>query len=294
MPEIWGGGKMKPVYQDPEKNRFMTLFLRFVLVLIVAIALPIFAEEKLPNPESGKDVFGTIHIAWPKLKCSYCYQLALLLYSEAFGRLGYAVELNTFPHERSLLETNAGRMDMEAGRIRFNDTLSAKYPNLVRVDEPIRTIHLGAYTLDVSLHLSDWKDFTGQTLVIGYSRGFKLVEKRLAQYQVPAQYLREVTDVRQGARMLKRRRIDVLLALELPMADLMDGAESGQTGIQLAGMLEQIPVYPYVHQKHRALAPRLAQVLRAMKADGTYDRLVQQAKSNSKDTPPNAQGTQQK
>lgn len=281
---------MTSSYQVSIKKGWVIPIIGFVLMLIAFLAVPIFAREKVPEPRpdkkaSQKQVAHTIHIALPKLNCTYCDWFAQLIYAEAFGRLGYAVELHSFPYERSLLETNAGRMDLEAGRIRFNNTLSARYPNLIRVDEPIRTIHLGAYTLDNTLQLVDWKDLTGRTLTIGYNRGIKLAEQRLAQHQVPAQHLHKFIDVRQGVRMLERRRIDVLLAFERPIAEVLDESEFSQVRIQLAGVMEEIPVFPYFHSNHHSLAPRLAETLKAMKTDGTIKRLDVLARQKTNETP---------
>ncbi len=33
-------------------------------------------------------------------------------------------------------------------------------------------------------------------------------------------------------------------------------------------------MYLYLHKKHQALVPRLAQALKDMKADGTYNRIM--------------------
>ena len=38
--------------------------------------------------------------------------------------------------------------------------------------------------------------------------------------------------------------------------------------------LKDVDMYLYLHKKHQALAPRLAQALKDMKADGTYNRIM--------------------
>jgi hypothetical protein len=47
-----------------------------------------------------------------------------------------------------------------------------------------------------------------------------------------------------------------------------------------AGPVDSISMFPYLHKKHRALVPKLAETLRRMKADGTYSLLINKVKDN--------------
>jgi polar amino acid transport system substrate-binding protein len=42
----------------------------------------------------------------------------------------------------------------------------------------------------------------------------------------------------------------------------------------LAPALKDVDMYLYLHRKHEALVPKLAQALREMKADGSYNRIL--------------------
>jgi hypothetical protein len=256
----------------------------FTLIALIMTLVP-FAFAQSPPPGSapeggpaGKQHTRIIRLAIPELSGTYLYRFAELQYTEACMRLGYGFELYSFPAERALVEANSGRMDGEAGRIRFDPALAAKYPNLVRVTEPIVNVAWTAYTADPAIRLNDWKDLTGRNLVVGYPRGIKVFEKRLPGH-VDAKDLYEITDIRQGLRMLRRGRIDVMCGLQSSVDSILAEAEFMDSGITLAGTLEKLPVFPYLHKKHRALAPRLAAALKAMKKDGTYDRFLKEAKS---------------
>lgn len=224
---------------------------------------------------------GIIRLAIPELEGTYLYRFSVLKFNEAFARLGYGFELHAFPSERALAESNAGRMDGEAGRIQFDATLAAKYPNLVEVNEPTFLVTVGAFTADASIRLNGWTDLVGRHLVIGYPRGLKVTETRLVGH-VDAKYLQGVNNVRQGLMMLRHGRIDVLVGLQSSVESVLDEAAFLDSGIALAGIIEVVPVFPYLHKKHHALAPRLASVLRAMKKDGTLDQLVEEAKQSIK------------
>jgi len=257
-----------------------------LITLIMSAAALYFVQSVLSGspPEKGsasKQQTRTIRLAFPELAETYLYRLAKLIYTEAFARLGYGIELHLFPSERSLLESNSGRMDGEAGRILFDSALAANYPNLIRVSESAASIAIGAYTADTAIRFNSEKDLVGRNLIIGYRRGIKLSEKVLFG-QVDADHLFEVTDIRQGFRMLKRGRINVMIGIQTSVEGVLAEAEFMDSGIALASILKVFPVYPYLHEKHHSLVPQLASILRSIKKDGTYDRLVREAKSTTK------------
>ena len=68
------------------------------------------------------------------------------------------------------------------------------------------------------------------------------------------------------------------------MESVLDEAAFVDSGIALDGIIEVVPVFPDLHEKHHALAPRLTSVLRAMKKDGTLDRLIEEANLSIKTT----------
>ncbi|WP_372679100.1 substrate-binding periplasmic protein [Desulfosarcina sp.] len=233
---------------------------------------------KLPAPGQRN---GVIRLAIPELEGTYLYRFSVLKFNEAFARLGYGFELHAFPSERALVESNAGRMDGEAGRIQFDATLAAKYSNLVEVSEPTFFVSIGAYAADASIRLNGWTDLADKPFVIGYPRGIKVIERRLVGH-VNARHLQGVNNIRQGLKMLQYRRIDVLIGLQTSVESVLDESAFADSKIVPAGIMEVVPVFPYLHKKHYALAPRLAVVLRAMKKDGTLDRLAEEAKLSIK------------
>ena len=58
---------------------------------------------------------------------------------------------------------------------------------------------------------------------------------------------------------------------------LLNSAEFKDRGVRAAGIMEEVFNYPYVHKQHADLAPKLAEVLRQMKAEGLFEQYMQQA-----------------
>ncbi len=278
---------MKPhvaIHEPSSVHKKLSLIL---IILIVSATALSFAQSSLSELSSkrerelvGKHYLKTVRFSINQPENTYYYRFANLEYTEAFARLGYGFELYALPSERGLLESNSGRMDGDAGRIRFNSALAAAYPNLVRVTEEIASVLIGAYTADDAIHLNSWKDFTSRNLVIGYSRGLKIAEKRFLGH-VDAKYLSDVADIRQGLRMIRRGRIDVMVAAQASVESVLSEAEFKDSSIVLAGIVEVVSAFPYLHKKHRELVPQLAIILKAMKKEGTYDRLAGKAKSTA-------------
>lgn len=257
---------------------------RILIIVALTMTLATYAFTQTPPPDSAavnnagaKQYTRTIRLTVPIHMSSYHSRFLGLIYNEAFARLGYGVELHALYPERRLVESNSGRMDGEAGRIRFDSDLAAKYPNLLRVTEPLITVTFAAFATDADIRLNSWKDFGSRNLVVGYPRGIKLVEKRLSSH-VDEQNIYKVVQLRQGLRMLRRGRINVLIDVKVSVEHLLGEAEFIDSGIVLAASLEVLPVFPYLHKKHRSLVPKLAAVLKSMKQDGTYDRLVEEVK----------------
>jgi ABC-type amino acid transport substrate-binding protein len=50
--------------------------------------------------------------------------------------------------------------------------------------------------------------------------------------------------------------------------------------VKLVGIVEEKILYPWLNKKHQELAPRLADALKAMKADGTFQKIIEAVKQN--------------
>lgn len=182
---------------------------------------------------------------------------------EAFRRIGIEARIVFTPTERSLVEVNEGKLDAEMNRIAG---MEINYPNLVQVPEPNMQMHFVAFSKK-EFPISDWNSLAG--LKIGLVNGWKILERNTRGLPFVSRVVRED----QLFEMLNRGRLDVALYSKLNGYELIN--KYGYTGIKhLEPPLASKDMFLYLHNKHAALAPKVAAALRAMKQDGTYDRIV--------------------
>ncbi len=184
---------------------------------------------------------------------------------EAFRRIHLGVQIVSNPSERSLVLANQGEVDGEGLRVAG---LAQQYPHLIPVPERFIGISFVAFARQHGLTLNGWNDL--QPHRVGFITGWKMFEAHAAG----ARIVNRVETPEQLFKMLAQDRID------LALYTLADGQalvrRLGLNGIQaLAPSLRDVDLYLYLHQRHAALVPRLAQALRDMKADGTHARLLQ-------------------
>ena len=202
------------------------------------------------------------------------------MYTEAFKRLGYRFTYNIFPPQRGLIEADSGRVDGAATRVEFDKSLQKQFPNLIRVKEPVYKASYAAYSKNHSIHFQGWESLRGKDYIIGYVRGMKVFEKSLPEY-VDKNKTLEITDIRLAIRMLASGRMDILLENEMSMKSSLRNEEFRGLDIRCIGSLDHFFLYPYLHKKHAELVPKLAAVLKDMKEDGSYEKIIELAENET-------------
>ena len=215
----------------------------------------------------------TITFATVPTEETLAFQQAEAVYHEAFRRLGYDFTMESRPAERALLDANTGKIDGEGGRA-FDLNKHNDYLNLIRVEEPILDVTHAAFATNPDIRIESWDDLQGQDWLIGHYRGVKLTEKTLPLY-VDEEHLIVTTDAEESCRMLAAGRLDLFIDSVESVATLIEIREEF-SAIRNVGTVQDLSVYPYLHTKHQELAPQLAATLQAMKADGTYQQLMEQ------------------
>jgi polar amino acid transport system substrate-binding protein len=184
---------------------------------------------------------------------------------EVFRRAGVRLRLTKQPAERGLLNANAGIEDGDLTRIAG---LEAQYPNLVRVPEKLIDWQFAAFGKNAALPAT-WE--TLRTRPVGHIRGWKIYEQQLAG----APNVVTAEDPAQLFRQLQLDRIEVALYERWQGLSLI--REQGMPDNHvLEPLLARREMFIYLHKRHAALAPRLAAALRAIKAEGLYDRLYRE------------------
>lgn len=187
-----------------------------------------------------------------------------LLMQELFSRIGLNAAIVFNPTERSLVDVNAGLADAELNRIAG---MEADFPNLVRVPEPNMVMDFVAFAT-TPLPVDGWESI--RDLRIGIVRGWKILENNTQGFPNVTLTPTET----ELFTMLRRDRLDVALYDKLTGYEQL--ALRGIEGVRhLEPPLASREMYLYLNVRHAHLLEPLADALRRMKADGTYDRIVQ-------------------
>lgn len=253
----------------------------YYLIIVITIftfwgmPIPIEAGEQKDSglsPTEAEKGSKTITLAFLTSKCAQCNRLINLLYTEALQRFGYKFNYETHPPQRSLIEANSGRIDGLAARLEFDADLKRQYPNLIQVEEQIWSVSTGAYSHNPALHIESWESLGNQNLLVGYADGMISARRGVKKYVRPDNGI-AATDVYQGLKMLKAKRIDVFVDSDITIRNALENDEFKGVGFTRVGTVERYPLYPYLHKKHAEIAPKLAAALKAMKKDGTFKDL---------------------
>lgn len=183
---------------------------------------------------------------------------------EALRRLGIPMRQVVLSAERSMLNADQGLDDGVYSRV---SGLSRLYPNLIMVPEPISVFEFTAFTKDPALQVTGWEDLKPRS--VGLVVGWKLAEANTTGVRI----LSKTRNEEALFAMLDKGRVEVAIA------GLHSGLEiirrKGYQGVRaLTPPLARRDMYIYLHKRHAPLAPKLTQVLRQMRRDGTLERLT--------------------
>ncbi len=200
---------------------------------------------------------------------SYFFKWFSLIYGEVFRRLDRPFQLESYVLKRQGLQIEAGVIDGESNRAYG---YGASQPTLVRVEEPILELVLALHTGHPTLRLQRLEDLSSLELQVEYRRGILLCETALKPL-VPAHRLSDVATTEQGVKKLLTQRTDAYCDFKVSLLMARHTPElAGATGVRtLIQVGKPVPTYPYLHRRHAELAPRMAAVLKQMKAQGLIE-----------------------
>jgi hypothetical protein len=206
---------------------------------------------------------------------NYVGRLLNRIFTEAFRRLDVPLEIRVFPTSRLSVMAENGEIDGELVRARaYGDA----YPNLVRVEAPVVDIVFALWAARPDVQLTRLADLPGSGLSANYARGVLGCENALKPL-LPPERLAIANNTEQALAMLLEQRVDLHCNLDFTVLPLAAGA-AFRDRLKLHKVLElgePTALYPYLHRRHAALAPRLAATLRQMREAGDIERLRRQA-----------------
>jgi polar amino acid transport system substrate-binding protein len=173
--------------------------------------------------------------------------------TQAYRDIGYQLNIQYLPAERSIKMSNQGKFDGELFRIA---AISQQYPHLIQVPVALANITLYAFVKTGREHeFGRWQ--LEPSLRIGFVRGFKLAEL----YEV-AGYKIIVNTPGQAVQMLQQGKIDILLEDLKSLREATAGNEQDAQLNKLPEILAQEELFHFVHQRHQQLIPALSAQLK--------------------------------
>jgi len=183
-----------------------------------------------------------------------------LIYTEVFKRLGMPLRVENYTLARRAVLVEEGLADGESSRIYAYGGFSL-------------------YTADPTVHLARLEDLRTTNYLVEYRRGILLCEHAIEKWTPPAR-VSDVLTQKQGLLKLLAKRTDLYCDLDLYVRQELQSpdlkAAGGANVHKVISIGEAVPTYPYLNKKYAALAPRMAAILKQMKAEGLMDAYQRQ------------------
>ena len=246
-----------PSKSEPRTWRALSRWLGGLALGLQALTGSLAAQAAVPAPlVLGADVE------------QYGIKWVTLAYGEAFRRMGIPIRVASIQLARRTVLADKGEIDVDSGRIY---QFGAEHPNLIRVEEPFTHLTFALFSTNPTLRFERIEELKSNGLAVEYRRGILFCENQLKAMVTPTR-LSEVSSEAQGLRKLLASRTDLYCDLEYPVRALLNSPEyRDMIRVYKALELGSVPIYPYLHRKHAALAPQLAATLKQMKAEGLIE-----------------------
>ena len=184
----------------------------------------------------------------------------------AYRRLGIPIEIQLLPGKRALIETSHGRLAGEVHRIY---RVGEDYPTLQRVPTSINYIEPSVFSNNKIFSVTGCqalKDYT-----IGRTRGVRHAE-------VCTQGMAHIKIFNNSRVLMENLKLNrVELAITAKINGIIQLNRLGQHSISvLTPPLRKMPVYHYLHDRHRGLIPKIDKIFKSMKEKGELERIRNQ------------------
>lgn len=238
----------------------------FFICAQVSYHQEVYALEQQPQGSPSQEIIVLSTIQRSPISTPQQTGMADLIAIEAFRRIGVQLEIDDIPAKRALVNANKGIHDGDLARV---SGVTKRYPNLLPVPEITWIAEIGGFSKDPTIKVTGWESLADYHL--SYIRGWVIFERNIKQ----SKSLTQVVDPERLFTLLTNNRTDIALYERKMGYGVI--AEMGLEGIhEIKPSLTIEPIYIYLHKKHRALIPQVAQAIKEMKQDGTYQRILLQ------------------
>jgi len=250
---------LEMIVMNMNKNNIQRAVGMCVIVVLVAAVL------SMPSAAADKMIL----VGTEGVKNSMYGKWLTLVFTEAFRRLGYELQYDGYPAARASAMSESGQVDGEISRV-FE--YQEAHPNLIRVGEVLYSTKFVAFAAKPGIVLHGWKSLQNTTYRVDYRRGVKLSESELTLV-VASEHLSDVTTAEQGLKKLIKRRSDLYVDVEFTIVEAINDLNQDKFDVSVlyqAGIMQEVNVHAYLHKKHAALVPKVAEILKTMKQGGLF------------------------
>ncbi|OUR77843.1 hypothetical protein A9Q83_10040 [Alphaproteobacteria bacterium 46_93_T64] len=247
----------------------ITASLCFVFILVLTV------PSAVKSDEMGVMKFSTAAPLGSDLE-----KLTTLVLTEAFKRLGYSYEVESYPQKRGIYLMRTGRVDGDATRV-YGFNKEGKHPYYVRVNESHAAIFFDAFVTDPKIKITSWEDLKNGNYRVGYLEGVKFSEQHLIGFIDKDKLISQPNSNLNGLKQLVNGRTDVYIYADGSRAknDMAD-EELKKSTITFAGHVDRIDLYPYLQKKHEPIADILTATIRDIKKEGLFEIFQKQVSEN--------------
>ncbi|MGB1238527.1 MAG: substrate-binding periplasmic protein [Pseudomonadales bacterium] len=206
-------------------------------------------------------------LQFARIEGSFNQQVGQRLLEVIYQRLGVAVRFPVMTAKRSINESYSGHKDGEILRIAGVDK---HYPNLVRIPTPLYSLKSQAFARrDAPFSITQLADIQPLRTVI--VRGIMHAERLTSQANVSR--LHRFESVTMLMKFVQLGRADIALSSRLNGLAIIK-AQALSDIIPVGPVLQDQPLYHYVHHKNRELVPQLDRIIRWMRDSGELTTLT--------------------
>ena len=190
-------------------------------------------------------------------------KLTLGLVEEMCKRLGIVLQMRSLPIARAIDELDQENIDIEGPR---NHTVEKIFSNIIRVPETLFVNDLIAFSKDPNIKISGWNSL--KRFRVAYVRGWKIYKNNV----VGVKHLDIIESDEALFKFLDAGRTDVALSARILGSKVISDLKlKGIVAIEPPLVVKKM--YFYMNKKYEKLTQVMAETLRGMKRDGTYQRL---------------------
>jgi len=181
----------------------------------------------------------------------------------ALSRIGMKVDITSLPAERALRDANAGVLDGELARV---PGIEKTYKNLLFIPEYLMDVEFTIFSIKHRTIEPGWNGLNSYS--VAFLNGWKILEKN-----VPASA--EITKVNSPSQLfnlLKLKRVDFIIYEKWGGIALAKSMKIENVNV-ISPPLAVRRLHMYLHNKHAAIVDPLAEALKQIKIDGTYQEI---------------------